>query len=441
VGKGLAKQLQIHGGNLLQGELRISGAKNAALPIMAASLLTEEPCRLENVPGLADVDNAAGILEDLGAIVGREADGVLTITARGTIGSHVPDFRARGMRASILFMGPLLARNGEAVLAKPGGDDIGMRRVDQHVAGLTQMGATVSEEDGSFACRAERLHGADILLDMPTVTGTENLMMAATLADGHTTISNAAREPHISDLASALNAMGAKITSAGTDRIEIEGVDQLGSGHHRVCPDYLEAGTYAIAAAATGGDVLLLDCPVVDLRSLITKLRQAGVSVEVDAEGMRVRRDGPLQPVDLITWTYPGFATDLQPQYAALMTQASGTSVIQEFLFENRFNYVSELNALGARIELFPHRRGIRVHGPSQLRGNVVTIPDIRAGAALMIGALCARGGTLLGGVEHLDRGYEDMAGKLSRLGAQVRATASRPDPTPADLAANPASE
>ena len=422
----------------MQGELRISGAKNAALPIMAASLLTMEACRLENVPRLADVDNAIAILTDLGATVDREEGGTLTITAGGDVGSHLPQARARLMRASILFMGPLLARNGEAVLAKPGGDDIGMRRVDQHVAGMVQMGASVVEDEGNFVCRAEGLRGADILLDMPTVTGTENLMMAATLAEGQTTISNAAREPHVADLAAALNAMGARIAGAGTDRIEIEGVDRLGCGHHRVCPDYLEAGTYAIAVAAAGGDVLLLDCPVVDLRSLITKLRQAGVSVEVDDDGLRVRREGPLRSIDLITWTHPGFATDLQPQYTALMTQASGTSVIQEFLFENRFNYVSELHALGARIELFPHRRGIRVHGPAPLRGNVVTIPDIRAGAALMIGALCARGGTLLGGVEHLERGYEDMTGKLSRLGAEVHETSTRPGD---DLAANPASE
>jgi UDP-N-acetylglucosamine 1-carboxyvinyltransferase len=396
---------------------------------------------MENVPRLADVDNAIAILRDLGADVIREPDGSVIVTATGTIDSEVPDMRARLMRASILFMGPLLARNGRAVLAKPGGDDIGMRRVDQHVAGMIQMGASVVEEEGNFVCRAERLHGADILLDMPTVTGTENLMMAASLAEGHTTISNAAREPHVADLATALNTMGARISGAGTDRIEVEGVGRLGAGQHRVCPDYLEAGTYALAVVAAGGDVFFRDFPAADLRSLVTKLRMAGVSVDIEADGVRVKREGPLTPVDLITWTHPGFATDLQPQYTAVMTQAEGTAVVQEFLFENRFNYVSELNALGARIELFPHRRGIRVHGPSALRGNVVTIPDIRAGAALMIGALCARGATLLGGVEHLERGYEDMAGKLSRLGAQVRETSARPVSSPVDLAPNPTPE
>ncbi|MEA2645119.1 MAG: UDP-N-acetylglucosamine 1-carboxyvinyltransferase [Chloroflexota bacterium] len=416
----MARRLQITGGIPLRGDLTISGAKNAALPIMAASLLTDAPCHLTNVPRLADVDTSVAILEALGVDVRREGD-AMTLTAGGEVGHEVPAEHARLMRASILFMGPLLARTGRAVLAKPGGDDIGMRRVDQHVAGMIHMGATVEEAEGSFVCSAERLVGADILLDMPTVTGTENLMMAACLAEGETTISNAAREPHVADLAAALNSMGARVSGAGTDRIEIEGVDRLGPAEHRVCPDYLEAGTYALAVAAAGGDVQLLDCPLPDLRSLVLKLRHAGVEIEAEAGGARVRREGELRPVDLITWTHPGFATDLQPQYTAVMTQAAGESVIQEFLFENRFNYVPELNALGARIELFPHRRGIRVQGPTSLRGNIVTIPDIRAGAALLIGALCATGSTLLGGVEHLDRGYEDMAGKLSRLGAQVK--------------------
>ena len=440
-GKGLVKQLQIHGGTTLSRELRSRGPRTRRCRSWRLPFSPTSPAGWRTCPASADVENAAGILEDLGATVSREADGVLSITAEGTIGSQVPDQRAKVMRASILFMGPLLARNGRAVLAKPGGDDIGMRRVDQHVAGMIQMGATVSEESGDFVCEAKHLHGADILLDMPTVTGTENLMMAATLAEGATTISNAAREPHISDLATALNGMGARISGAGTDRIEIEGVDRLGGGSHRVCPDYLEAGTYALAVAAAGGDVRLVDCPVIDLRSLITKLRQADVQVDVEEDALRVRRDGPLRPVDLITWTHPGFATDLQPQYTAVMTQAEGTAVVQEFLFENRFNYVSELNALGASIELFPHRRGIRVQGPSALRGNVVTIPDIRAGAALMIGALCARGGTLLGGVEHLERGYQDMAGKLSGLGAQVREPTERSLGSEVDAALNPTSE
>jgi UDP-N-acetylglucosamine 1-carboxyvinyltransferase len=256
---------------------------------------------------------------------------------------------------------------------------------------------------------------------MPTVTGTENILMAACLAEGTTVISNAAREPHVADLARALGSMGARIEGAGSDQIVVQGVSELGPLNHRVCPDYLEAGTYALAAAAVGGDVKLVDAPVADLRPLILKLRQAGIPVETGEEWVRVHRAGPFHPTDLITWTHPGFATDLQPQYTALMTQATGECVVQEFLFENRFQYVHELVAMGARIEVFPHLRGIRVSGPSDLRANVVTIPDIRAGAALMIAALCARGETMLRQAEHLDRGYEDMPGKLSRLGAAVQ--------------------
>ncbi|HXO66920.1 MAG TPA: UDP-N-acetylglucosamine 1-carboxyvinyltransferase, partial [Candidatus Dormibacteraeota bacterium] len=241
-------------------------------------------------------------------------------------------------------------------------------------------------------------------------------------ADGHTTISNAAREPHVADLAEALNKMGAHVHGAGTDRIDVDGVAELGGYDHRVVPDYLEAGTYMIAAAATGGDVELVNCcPLDHVYALVLKLRQAGVEIEEGDGRMRVRRQGELHPVNLITWTHPGFATDLQPQYTALMTQATGTTVVQEFLFDNRFQYVGELNAMGARIEVFPQRRGIQVTGPSPLRGNIVSIPDIRAGAALMIAALCARGSTQLVAVEHLERGYEDIPGKLSGLGARVR--------------------
>jgi UDP-N-acetylglucosamine 1-carboxyvinyltransferase len=425
----LTHALQVQGGELLRGSVRISGAKNAALPIMAASLLSREPSRLDNAPRLADVDNAMGILRGLGAQVERDDDGVITLSAAGDIGSDVPLAAAQQMRASILFMGPLLARTGRAVLPKPGGDDIGMRRVDQHVYGLERLGAHIEERDGSFVCQADgRLRGTAVQLDMPTVTGTENIMMAAATADGHTIISNAAREPHVADLAEALNSMGARVTGAGTDRIEIEGVAELGGYQHRVVPDYLEAGTYMIAAAAAGGDVELRDtCPLDHLLSLVLKLRQAGVEIEDKQGSMRVRRSGPLQPVDLITWTHPGFATDLQPQYTALMTQANGTTTVQEFLFDNRFQYVDELKALGARIEVFPHRRGIQVHGPAPLRGNIVRIPDIRAGAALVIAALCARGNTQLIGVEHLERGYEDITGKLAGLGARVREPAVQP--------------
>ncbi|HEV3232875.1 MAG TPA: UDP-N-acetylglucosamine 1-carboxyvinyltransferase [Candidatus Dormibacteraeota bacterium] len=428
--------LRVEGGLPLRGSVRVSGSKNAALPILAATLLTDQPCRITNVPGLADVETALAILRAVGADVRREpaaapgaGDGTgpdggapaVRVEAGGAIGAEVPAAEARQMRASILFLGPLLARTGRAVVPKPGGDDIGMRRIDQHLAGLAALGAAIEERDGAIICSAGRLRGADIQLDMPTVTGTENLLMAACLAEGRTTILNAAREPHVQDLARALGGMGARIEGAGTDRIEIEGVDRLGGLAHRVVPDYLEAGTYAIAVAATGGEVRLEDAPVQDLQPLLVKLRKAGVEIVVAGDALTVGRAGPLRPVDLITWTHPGFATDLQPQYTALMTQAEGETVVQEFLFEDRFNYVDQLIALGARIEpLVAHGRGVRVHGPSRLAGTRLAIPDIRAGAAIVIAALCADGVSEIEGVGRLDRGYESLPGKLAGLGARL---------------------
>ncbi|MHB8509086.1 MAG: UDP-N-acetylglucosamine 1-carboxyvinyltransferase [Candidatus Dormibacteria bacterium] len=414
-----ARRLEIDGGIPLEGEMRVSGSKNAALPIMAACLLTDEPCRLANVPALADVETAQRILEGLGVSVAREG-GSFELTAAGRVGSEVPADAGRLMRASILFIGPLLARTGRAVVPRPGGDDIGARRVDQHIYGLLQLGARIEERDGTLDCFAEGLKGAEIQLDMPTVSGTENLMMAATLAEGRTTISNAAREPHVQDLARALNSMGARVEGAGTDEIEVEGVDRLGGYDHRVTPDYLEAGTYMLAVAATGGELTLEEAPVRDLHALVLKLRHAGVEVSALGDRLTLRRYEALNPVDLITWTHPGFATDLQPQYTALMTQAEGQSIVQEFLFENRFHYVSQLRALGAHIEVASHGRSIGVSGPARLVGGALVIPDIRAGAALLIAALCAEGRSTLSGVEHLDRGYEALAGKLAGLGARL---------------------
>jgi UDP-N-acetylglucosamine 1-carboxyvinyltransferase len=443
------RALRVSGGRPLRGAVTVSGSKNAALPILAASLLTRQPCRLTNVPELADVDTTLAILETLGAGVARvPADATtgeaarLEVRAEGTIASEVPSDLAVRMRASILFMGPLLARTGRAVVPRPGGDAIGMRRFDQHVSGLTALGAVIEEREGDLVCHADGLTGADVQLDMPTVTGTENLMMAACLARGRTTILNAAREPHIQDLAGALRAMGAAIEGDGTDEIVIEGVERLHGCQHRIRPDYLEAGTFAIAVAATGGEVALEDAPMADLGALVIKLRRAGVEVGVEDGRMVVRRERELRPVDLITWTHPGFATDLQPQYTALMTQARGDSVVQEFLFENRFEYVDELRALGADIwPLSQHRRGdagaagvlvmesrqspgfgrgVRIHGPARLRGARLSIPDIRAGAAIVIAALCAEGESEIAGLDRLDRGYERLAGKLAGLGADL---------------------
>jgi UDP-N-acetylglucosamine 1-carboxyvinyltransferase len=303
-------------------------------------------------------------------------------------------------------------------VAKPGGDDIGMRRVEQHIVGLRLMGAEVEERDGDYVARARRLRGATIHLDMPTVTGTENLMMAAVTADGVTTIHNAAREPHVVDLARFLGGMGAQVRGAGTDVIQVEGVKELRGARHQVIPDNIEAGTYAIAVAATRGEAILEDVDVSHLRALILKLRAAGAHVEEQGRGLLVEASQPLQAVDVTTWTHPGFPTDLQAPYLSLMTQAEGHCVVSEALFENRFQHVAELNKLGADIRV--EGRSALIHGPTALHAARVRIPDIRAGAALVVAGLCAQGTTALDNVYHLDRGYEDIEAKFQRLGANL---------------------
>ncbi len=322
------------------------------------------------------------------------------------------------MRASFLLMGPLLARRGEARVAKPGGDDIGMRRVEQHLVGLRLMGASVELEGGEYVARADRLKGATIHLDMPTVTGTENLMMAAATADGITTIHNAAREPHVVDLAMFLGKMGARIHGIGTDVLEIEGVPELSGATHRVIPDNIEAGTYAFAIAATGGEGVLEDVETADLRAMMLKLRAAGVEVEDRTHSLWVQGNRHLQPVDVTTWPHPGFPTDLQAPFVSLMTQAHGRCHVSEAVFENRFQHVPELRKLGADIVV--EGRSAIVSGPSELHGGSVTVPDIRSGAALVVAALCARGTTVLDNIYHLDRGYQEIVGKLEGLGAHI---------------------
>ncbi|GAC1656735.1 MAG: UDP-N-acetylglucosamine 1-carboxyvinyltransferase [Candidatus Dormibacteraceae bacterium] len=407
--------LRVRGGRELHGRICIGGSKNATLPILAACLLTSRSVRLTTLAEVSDTEVMLDILRGLGCTV---EDGVIT-AAR--VGTDVPADLARRMRASILLLGPMLARTGAVRLPKPGGDDIGMRRMEQHIAGLRRMGAQIEETDTEIIGRAPHLHGARIALDMPTVTGTENLMMAATLADGRTEILNAAREPHVADLARMLTRLGANIVGAGTDAIVIEGVAELGGGEHMVTTDYLEAGTYALAVAATGGDIELECSPVDDLPMLLLKLEEAGVEVEVSGDVMHISRrpSAPLRAVDLTTWVHPGFPTDLQAQYMALMTQATGTSVVSEFLFENRFQHVPDLIRMGAEIEL--HARTALVHGPSRLRGTEVTVPDIRSGAALVIAGLCAEGETILHHSWHVDRGYPDLVARLGDLGAEIR--------------------
>jgi UDP-N-acetylglucosamine 1-carboxyvinyltransferase len=422
----------IRGGRPLRGQVRIGGSKNASLPIMAASLLIREPVQLRNLARIADTRLMEDILRQLG--VRLEHRGEALVVEAAEVRSEVPDQLARRMRATIVLLGALVGRTGHARLHKPGGDAIGARRVEQHLRGLRAMGAEVTEAPTEFIARVpERLHGARVVLDLPTVTGTENIIMAAVLARGRTEIYNAAREPHVQDLCRFLVAAGARIHGAGTDEIVVDGVEHLHGVEHEVVPDYLEAGTYAIAAAATGGDVLIGDSPPADLPSLLLKLHEAGVDVATGRDWIRVRRDPArsLRPVDMVTWVHPGFPTDLQAQYLAMMTQAVGDTVISEYLHDNRFQHVTELTRMGARITVVGKDAFVR--GPARLHGTDVTAPDIRSGAALVIGALCARGTTELSGAWHIDRGYEDMPGKLRALGADVRRV---PAPT-AELAAS----
>ena len=413
----------MRGGRQLAGRISIGGSKNATLPILAACLLTSEPVRVRNGAEVTDTGVMLEILAALGAAVEGE-----TVTARKVTG-EVPGELARKMRASIVLLGPLLARTGFVRVAKPGGDDIGLRRYEQHISGLKRMGAEIEETDTEIVGRTKKLRGARIVLDMPTVTGTENIMMAATLADGRTEILNAAREPHVQDLARMLNGIGAKIIGAGTQEIVVEGGEGLHGGEHTVIPDYLEAGTYAIAVAAAGGDVHLECSPVEDLPMLLLKLEEAGVEVEADGEDLRIVRPAGrrLKAVDLTTWVHPGFPTDLQPQYTALMTQAVGTATVAEFLFENRFQHVPDLVKMGALIAL--RARMALVKGPTRLRGTEMTVPDIRSGAALVIAALCAEGESVLGNAWHVDRGYPDLVSRLTELGADIkRETLQLPD-------------
>lgn len=425
-------QLLIEGGTRLAGRVPISGSKNAVLPILAACLLTEEECRIKNVPGIEDVSTMVRLLEGMGVQLRWLDPQQLQVNAERLAKTDVLAAMANRMRASFLLMGPLLARRGEARVAKPGGDDIGMRRVEQHVHGLRLMGARVDLEGGEYVARADRLKGATIHLDMPTVTGTENLMMAAATADGITTIHNAAREPHVVDLAMFLGRMGARVQGIGTDVLQIEGVSELSGATHRVIPDNIEAGTYAVAIAATGGEGVLEDVETSDLRALILKLRAAGVEVEEQGHTLWVQATDRLHPVDVTTWPHPGFPTDLQAPFVSLMTQAQGRCVVSEAVFENRFQHVPELRKLGA--DIYVEGRSAIVSGPSALHGGSVTIPDIRSGAALVVAALCARGTSSLDNIYHLDRGYQDIVAKFERLGAHLTRVGSETGDTRPDL-------
>jgi UDP-N-acetylglucosamine 1-carboxyvinyltransferase len=411
-------KLVIEGGARLSGAIPVSGAKNAALPILCAALLTEEPLRLSNLPQLNDVRTMRTLLSQMG-VAQDGNDGALTLVASRIDWPLAPYELVKTMRASILALGPLVARCREARVSLPGGCAIGLRPVDQHVKGLQAMGAEIDLDHGYINARAPRLTGTRFAFDMVTVTGTENLMMAATLADGRTILDNAAREPEVVDLARCLVSMGARIEGAGTDRLVIDGVKTLHGASHRILPDRIETGTFAVAAAATGGDVTLEGAGAETLEAVLDKLREANVDVAVDGTVIRVRRNGALRAANVRTAPFPAFPTDMQAQFMALATRADGASVITETIFENRMMHVQELVRLGADIEVDGRRATVR--GVAKLTGANVMATDLRASACLVIAGLVAEGETTIDRIYHLDRGYERIESKLSALGARIR--------------------
>jgi UDP-N-acetylglucosamine 1-carboxyvinyltransferase len=410
-------KLRITGGRALEGEVRISGAKNAALPILCAALLTDKSLRLSNLPQLRDVSTMAKLLAQMGVAVER-ADGGMTLQARTITEPTAAYELVKTMRASVLVLGPLLARCGEARVSLPGGCAIGARPVDQHLKGLEAMGATISMEHGYMHATAKRLRGAHIVMDLVTVTGTENLMMAAVLAEGETVLENAAREPEVVDLARCLTAMGAKIDGAGSPVIRVEGVRALGGAQHRVMPDRIETGTYLAAAAATGGSVRLTGAAPESLDATLEKLREAGAQISIDGSTIALRAERRPGAVSVRTAPYPGFATDMQAQFMALAAVAQGTALITETIFENRFMHALELQRLGADIRL--EGNTAVVTGVERLQGATVMATDLRASAGLVIAGLVADGETVVDRIYHLDRGYEALEKKLGALGARV---------------------
>jgi UDP-N-acetylglucosamine 1-carboxyvinyltransferase len=418
-------KIAVEGGPALRGEVQVSGAKNAGLPVLAATLLGQGEHVVTNLPDLADVRTMGRLLAHMGCEVGRAAaDGdaraaVLRVPAQ--LRPEAPYELVKTMRASVLVLGPLLARFGQARVSLPGGCAIGARPIDQHLKVLSAMGAEIAIDHGYVNARAPRgrLHATDHLFDVQTVTGTENALMAAALADGHTILRNCAREPEVADLARALNAMGARIEGAGRTEIHVDGVERLGELRHAVIADRIEAGTLLVAAALTGGDVLVKGCDAAHLAALIEKLREAGARVEAEAGGVRVVGDGPAHPVQLRTAPFPGFPTDMQAQMMVLLAVGAGSSVVTETIFENRYMHVLELQRLGADITV--DGKTAVVKGVPRLSGAPVMASDLRASAALVLAGLVASGSTEVQRVYHLDRGYERLEEKLSRLGARIR--------------------
>ncbi|MCK9517680.1 MAG: UDP-N-acetylglucosamine 1-carboxyvinyltransferase, partial [Dehalococcoidia bacterium] len=421
-----AERYVVQGGATLRGSVQVSGAKNAALAFMCASLLTDDDLVLTNVPDISDAWSLGELLTSLGGSVERADANTMRLSGRGVSTYEAPSELITENRASFQVMGPMLARHGYASSVPPGGDVIGQRPIDVHLSGFEAMGATVTREGEHYVARAPNgpgsLRGARIFMDYPSVSGTQNVMMAAALAKGHSTIVNAATEPEAQQLAHLLNAMGARISGIGNQVLEIDGVESLGGAEFRVMPDRIEAGTYAVAAAMTGGDLLLEDAPVDVMDAVWTKLAAAGARIERQGENaVRVIRDGKLHAVSFQALPYPGLATDLHAPMAALLTQASGVSIIHERVFDNRMLYVGELRKMGA--EIVSTGSSAIVSGPAPLHGARVRALDVRAGAAVMLAALVAQGTTIIEEIHHLDRGYERLDGKLRALGVEVERT------------------
>jgi len=410
-------KLQIVGGKRLNGEISVSGAKNAALPILCAGLLTAGDVELSNVPRLHDVKTILKLLEQTGLKVTQDDENV-TLNGANITSLEAPYELVKTMRASILVLGPLLARFGEAKVSLPGGCAIGSRPVDQHIKGLRAMGAEITIEGGYIYAKAKKLKGARILTDMITVTGTENLLMAATLAEGETVLENAAREPEVTDLANLLVAMGSKIEGIGTDRLVIQGVAELHGAKHAVISDRIEAATFLCAVAATGGDIVLTNTRTDIFDVALDKLREVGLQMDVGSNTIRARMDGRPQPVSFRTTEYPGFPTDMQAQFMAVNTIAAGPSRVTETIFENRFMHVQEMNRLGAFISTEGNTAFIK--GVDRLVGAPVMATDLRASASLVIAGMAAEGTTLIDRIYHLDRGYDRMEVKLSAVGADI---------------------
>ena len=412
----------IRGGNPLLGTIRISGAKNAALPAMAAALLTDEPVILENIPQVRDIETTRKLLAAMGAEVelgyGR-AHHRTTLCCRNLISPEASYELVKTMRASTLVLGPLVSRCGTARVSLPGGCAIGARPIDLHIKGLERLGAKITTEHGYVEASADRLKGTEIVFDKITVTGTEDLLMAATLAEGQTVIQNCAREPEVADLAELLNKMGAKIEGAGTPTIRVKGVDKLHGAKHRIIPDRIEAATFIIAGALTDGDLNVTECSPDHLGALLQKLQEVGIKTRHTKDSVRVEGNGTLKAADVVTQEYPGFPTDMQAQFMALATQAEGTSIVTENIFENRFMHAQEMVRMGANIKIEGSRAVVR--GKTQLSGAAVLASDLRASASLVLAALVADGETIIDRVYHIDRGYEHIEEKLRGVGAQIK--------------------